>query len=78
MNTTGKGGAARASRSGRRLSYAERVELGQRRLEAWLPAETMVQLDEICEVSGYSRPEIVATMIEMDHATRKQSRKRRK
>jgi hypothetical protein len=69
MTAAGKGGAARASRSGTRLSYADRVARGQRRIEVWLPADVAEMLDEICESGGYSRPEMVEQMIRSDHAT---------
>lgn len=66
---TGKGGASRASRSGTRLSYADRVARGQRRLEVWLPEEVAAMLDELVESSGYARPELIEEMIRSDYAT---------
>lgn len=77
MTAAGKGGAARASRSGTRLSYADRVAAGQRRLEVWLSAETAAKLDELVESSGYTRPELLESMIELDHASLVKARRRR-
>lgn len=55
------------SRSGTQQSSADRRARGLRRLEAWLPAETIAKLDAICEHSGYSRAEQVRGMIDADY-----------
>lgn len=51
------------------LTDAQRRANGQSRLVVWLPAATVTKLDDICAESGYSRADMVETMIETDHET---------
>jgi hypothetical protein len=48
---------------GSQVTNASRRERGLRRLEVWIPAAALQQLDAICEESGWSRAEIIQDMI---------------
>jgi len=47
-------------------SSAARRARGLHRLEVWLPAEIVRKLDDLAEDSGYSRAELLETMIELE------------
>ena len=49
------------------IKDAQRRGNGLRRLTLWLRPEVVAKLDEICEESGYSRGEMIETMVEVDH-----------
>ncbi len=46
---------------------AHRRSRGLRRVAVWLPVEVVAHLDAICESSGYSRAEILETLILCDY-----------
>jgi metal-responsive CopG/Arc/MetJ family transcriptional regulator len=55
---------------------AERRARGLRRLEVWLPADYVRKLDAISDASGYSRAEIIESMIDGETQEWEQIRER--
>jgi hypothetical protein len=59
--------APKRSRSGRSLTLAEREARGIRRVQVELSEETYRRLLWICESSGYSKADVIRSMIDMDY-----------
>lgn len=47
---------------------AQRRQRGLRRLEVWVPEETIERLDVVCEDSGYTRGDQLAAMVDAEWA----------
>lgn len=65
------------SRSGPNLSDERRAELGQGRITLRIAQEALDQLGELSADSGYTRAELVETMIRVDYASREKARSKK-